>query len=353
MKKLIVLVLCAVLISVSGCHKTPSTTIINNNSEIYEPSETETPIDEDNLPVVTLTEESVDEILECGDVTVTLKGTVSKPDILDGLCTYKAEIINYNEYEQNMTFLFGEYEDLVERNEISKHLYYNDGEQWGYSAYLVNSSMYEEENFTGRWGSIFYNRWGKPLEEKTEVGMTNEEAKVKADEIIERIGLTSFEYYYTNYYDEVLNLTMEGTLGSPFGDQLSVIYTQNLQGVPVLSMGFQREAPHARVTFDYDGVLGVSVAEYTYEVYSQTDNLLTYEEALERFKSTIQGDKECDGLVFDQVKFEYAIIKVYVDGNFETIAVPYWHFYFEGIPGAAVVGVDVLINAIDGSAKRC
>ena len=350
MKKILFILGTAFLLT--ACQKTPSSIIINNNPELYEPMETESAIDVDNLPVVTLTEEAVDEILECGDVTITLKGTVSKPDILNGLCTYKAEIVNYDKYEKNMMFLFGEYEDLVYRHERSRQLMYSDGEQWGYNAYIVNSSLYEEGNTTMRWGSIFYSRGNKPLKEKTKVGMTNGEAKVKADEIIDKIGLTSFEHYSTTYYDEVLNLTMEGTLGSPHGDHLTVLYTQNLQGLPVMSMGFERQVPHARVTFDYDGVLGVSVSEYTYEVYGQMNNLITYEEALEKFKSAMRSDKECDGMVFNQVRFEYAIDKEYIDGKFEIIAVPCWHFYFEGIPGAAVAGVDAIVNAIDGSTKR-
>ena len=351
MRKIIPLILTATVL-LTACHKTPGTTIINNDSDLYAPLETESAIDVDKLPVVTLSEEAVDEVLECGDVTVTLKGTINKPDTLEGLYIYKANIVDYNEYENNMTFLFGEYEDLIHRFEPSKHLGYNAEEQWGYRAYIVNSSLYDENNFTGIWGSIFFFRAGKPLEEKTKVGMTDEEAKIQADEIINKIGLTSFQHYKTIYSEEVLQMTPEGVLGSPFGDKLTVTYAQYLQGIPVLSTCIQREVPHTEVTFDYAGVAGVSIAEYTYEIYSSINQCISYEEALEKFKDTISQDKDSNGLVFDNVKFEYSLTKEYIDGKFEIIAVPCWHFYYEGIPGSAVIGVDVKVNAINGNVTR-
>lgn len=351
MRKIISFILLTLLLF-TACQQTPSITIINNDPELYAPLETESAIDVDNLPVVTLREEAVDEVLECGDVTVTLKGTISKPDTLEGLYIYKADIVDYNEYENNMTFLFGEYEDLIHRLEPSKHLGYFAEEQWGYSAYIVNSSLYDENNFTGIWGSIFFSRGGTPLEEKTKVGMTDEEAKIQADEIINKIGLTSFQHYKTKYSEEVLQMTPEGVLGSPFGDKLTVTYAQYLQGIPVFSVGFQRQVPHAKVTFDYAGVAGVSISEYTYEIYTPIDHCISYEEALEKFKDTISRDKDSDGLVFDNVKFEYSLIKEYINGNFEIIAVPCWHFYYGGISGAAITGVDVKVNAINGNVTR-
>lgn len=349
-KKIIIFILSAMLLT--ACHKTPSTTPIDNTPIIKETIANDSPIDINDLEIIQLSEEEVDEVLQCGDVTVTLKGTITKPDTLEGLYIYKADIVDYNEYENNMTFLFGEYEDLIHRFEPSKHLGYNSEEQWGYRAYIVNSSLYDENNFTGIWGSIFFFRSGKPLEEKTKVGMSDEEAKLQADEIINKIGLTSFQHYKTIYSEEVLQMTPEGVLGSPFGDKLTVTYAQYLQGIPVLSTCIQREVPLVKVTFDYAGVAGVSIAEYTYEIYSSINQCISYEEALEKFKDTISQDKDSNGLVFDNVKFEYSITKEYIDGKFEIIAVPCWHFYYEGIPGAAVIGVDVKVNAINGNVTR-
>ena len=352
MRKTIVIYVLVTMLLLTACHKTPSTTPIDNSPIIKETIATDSPIDINDVEVIQLSEEEVDEVLQCGDVTVTLKGTITKPDTLEGLYIYKADIVDYNEYENNMTFLFGEYEDLIYRDEISKHLKYYDGELWGYSAYIVNSSLYDENNFTGSWGSIYFTRGRRPLEEKTKVDMTNDEAKAQADEIFNKIGVTSFEHYQTAYTEEVLQMTPEGTLGSPFGDTLTVVYAQYLQGIPVLSVGFQRQVPHAKVTFYYEGVLGVSISEYTYEIYAPIDQCISYEEALEKFKDTISRDKDSDGLVFDNVKFEYSLTKEYIDGKFEIIAVPCWHFYYEGIPGAAITGVDVIVNAINGNVTR-
>ena len=363
-KKLILLIVCFSILTTTACQKTPSTTPIDNSNvtketlatdssiNTKETLATDSPVDIKDLEIIKLNEEKVDEVLNCGEVSVTLKGTVSKPDTLEGLYIYKADIVDYNEYEKNMTFLFGEYENLIYREERSKHLKYHDGEQWGYSAYIVNSSLYDEKSFTGSWGSIFFTRERKPLEEKIKVDMTNDEAKAQADEIINRIGVKSFQHYQTIYKEEVLQVTPEGTLGAPHGDTLTVVYAQYLQGIPVFSVDFQRQAPHVNVTFYYEGVLGVSISEYTYEAYAPIERCISYEEALEKFKTAISQDKDCNGLVFDSVKFEYSLIKEYINGNLEIRAVPYWHFYYEGIPGAIVNGVDVKVNAINGRVTR-
>ena len=137
-----------------------------------------------------------------------------------------------------------------------------------------------------------------------------------------------------------------------FGDTLTVYYTQYLQGVPVRGVTFKRQVPHAQVTFDYSGVNYVSISEYTYEVMEYTDKILTYEEALEIFKKTISKDADCDGKVYDKVEFGYVLIKEYINGNFEIIAVPSWQFNFEGIPNAIISGYDVIVNAIDGSVYK-
>lgn len=357
MKKNLTVILFVMVYVLSGCQKTPYNTVNKeydtekNTQAVTENMSTDdTNMDKEPVPV-TLTEESVDEVLECGDVTVVLKGNIIKPDVYEGLCTYKAEIVNYDEYEKSMMFLFGEYEESVFRQK-SGHLVCRYDEQGNNYMRLVNSSMYDENNYTGVWGSIFFTKDGNSLPEKTKVGMTNAEARVKADDIINKIGLTSFEHYSTTYHEEILQEHPDGGMSVPFGDTLTVFYVQSLQGVPVRVAECKRQVPHAQVTFDYSGVNYVSISEYTYEVMEYTDKILTYEEALEIFKKTISKDAECDGKVYDKVEFGYVLTKEYINGNFEIIAVPSWQFNFEGIPNAITSGYDVIVNAIDGSVYK-
>ena len=332
----------------SGCQKTPHTT---ENKESDSSEINETVMDattQERVPeVITLYEESVNETLECGDVTVILKGNISKPDVYEGLCIYKAEIVNYDQYEQSMMFLFGENEDLVYRNERNGYLMCNYGEQC--VATLVNTSIYDERDYTGVWGSIFWWIGGKADTGVLEVEITEEEARVQSDDIINKIGLTSFEYYSSYYYDEVVQMTPEGDMAEPQGDRLTLFYVQHLQGVPVCSITFKREVPQVKVIFDPKGLWSVSVSEYTYEVLEWTEKILSYEDALEIFKENCRNNSEYDGKKLESVKFEYAITKEYINGSFQIFAVPGWRFYFEKIPGATTSGYDVIINATNGN----
>ena len=61
---------------------------------------------------------------------------------------------------------------------------------------------------------------------------------------------------------------------------------------------------------------------------------------------------DSSGVAYNIIKFEYIITKEYVDGKFMILTVPCWHFYYEGIPGAVISGVDVKVNAINGNVTR-
>lgn len=60
-----------------------------------------------------------------------------------------------------------------------------------------------------------------------------EEAKAIADETLSRIGVTELEFDRCLYEEECLQITPEGALSTPLGDDLYVFYVQKLQGVPV------------------------------------------------------------------------------------------------------------------------
>ena len=112
MKGKIILALLGML-CLTACHKTPTTTVINNQKETDSDitiSEQTTLEPEENMVYVTLTEETIKETIVAGDTTVTRDGVIIKPDRLDGLYQYIAYETDYSEYEKNMMFLFGEHE---------------------------------------------------------------------------------------------------------------------------------------------------------------------------------------------------------------------------------------------------
>lgn len=341
MKKQFMLGLIIMTSLLTACQKTPSTLIVNNE-EISINSTDKNTVNYEKIPMVTMLNEDIDETLYLGDVTVTLNGTKSKPNTLEGLWIYTAEIIDYTEYEGNMLFLFGEYKEQVNRDFVN-HLSVRADD--GYSADIVNSNLYDENDFAGAWGMLwFYEQRELVSEEEIVVNMTNEEAKIKADEIINQIGATSFEYDSCKYNKDVLQITPEGTLSSPTGDTITVNYIQKIQGVPLRSTLLNnRTIPNATVWFDSKGVSSVMITEYECKEYGQIEDLLTFEEALEKFKGEVGRDNLYNGAVYDNIKFEYAITKEYIDGKFLTLAVPCWHFYSVG-----ELDIDIIINCMNG-----
>lgn len=341
MKKSLISIYVIIMLIISGCYNTPSTAIINNEEISIKPIEKNSVAHED-VTLVTMLNEKVNEIINHGDVTVTLNGSINKPNTLERLCIYRAEIIDYNQYEENMLFLFGEYKDQVTRD-VLNHLSVRADD--GYSADIINSCLYDENNFTGQWGMLwFYEERKFVSEEEITVNMTNGEAKIKANEVVNQIGATAFEYDSCKYNKEVLQITPEGTLSSPMGDTISVNFVQKIQGVPLRSTLINnRRIPGMLVWFDSSGVTSVMITEYKCEVYGEIENLLSYEEALEKFIEKVSKDKKYNGVTFDSIKFEYTIINEYVEGKFMILAVPCWHFYC-----TEELDKDVIVNCTNG-----
>lgn len=341
MKKSLIFIYVIIMLIMSGCYNTPSTTLINNEEISIKPIDKDSGAFED-VVVVTMLDESINDILNLENVTVTLNGSINKPNTLEGLCIYTAELIDYSQYEENMYFLFGEYKDQVVRD-VLNHLSVRADD--GYSATIVNSCLYDENNFTGQWGMLwFYEERKFVSEEEISVNMTNDEAKIKANEVVNQIGATAFEYDSCKYNKEVLQITPEGTLSTPMGDTISVNYIQKIQGVPLrYTLLNNRTTPGMTVWIDSSGITSVMITEYECEVYGQTEDLLTYEEALEIFIEKVSKDNKYNGVEYDSIKFEYTITKEYVNGKFMILAVPCWHFYCTGESG-----FDVVVNCING-----
>lgn len=344
MKKKLIIILLTIITLLSACQKTPTTTVVNNSTTEIQPIETESPIDVDNLTIVTMMDEEVSEVIELGDVTVTLNGTIRKPSTTEGLYIYSAEVIDYSEYESKMGFLFGEYEELIE----DRDKLYVTAED-GYLAYVVNTSEYNEKDYAP-WGQIHFLNHRKPVsEEEQKVNMTNEEAIAKADETLSRIGVTEFEVSKCEYVEYVLQMTPEGSLSASLGDSIEIYYNQLIQGIPLSSCSIEgRTPPFARVSFYSRGYLDVWISEYDYEPYTPVEECLTYDEALEKFNAYVAKNSKFNGMTYDLIKFEYLITKEYINGNFVTLAVPCWHFYAATINGKANVE-DVIINCINGN----
>ena len=341
MKKNIIPSVLAVIFIFSACHQTPYTTVVNDTHPGKNTIQTECQVDLDNPTEITITDYELSEILKLGNINVTLRGVVRKPNSYEGLCVYFADVINYNEYESNMTFLFGEYEAVMYRN--GKQLTASSGEKLGYRAYIVNSSLHDEKNFTGVWGSIAYIKVTTPLEdEERRVNMTNDEARIKSDEILNKIGVDNFCFESCRYYEEIVN---EGF--SPMGDELTVKYIQKIQGIPLESTLIEgRCNPFVSVKFDSKGVRSVGISEYKMELCTAIDECLTYEEAFEKFEKYVSRNSLYDGVLFDEIAFEYTIVKEYIDGKFVTMAIPHWHFYVSSVYYNVN---DIFVNCIDGT----
>ena len=345
MRKIIVkfvLVLCCL----TACHKTPTTTIINNQKETDSDitiSEQTTLEPEENMVYITLTEETIKDTIVAGDTTVTIDGVIIKPDRLDGLYQYIAYETDYSEYEKNMMFLFGEHEKDAYRDERSKRIIAKYGENQ--YARIINSRA--TNTFSGHMGAIWYSfNFGPVSESERKVNMTLEEATTKADEIMSRIGIQDLMFYKSVYHEEILLTEVYGDDICPMGDTIGVHYVQQLQGVPVLHSNHDRYLdPVSYVRFHSKGIEAVGVVEYRYERIRRIDQCVSYEQALEGFRKYISKNEKYTNVPFTEVSFEYALWKESVNGSRVLVAKPCWAFkVHEDVFGY----VDIYVDAETG-----
>ena len=328
MKGKIILALLGML-CLTACHKTPTTTVINNHNDISNDiiSEQTTLEPEENMIHIEISEEEIKETITCGNVTVNIDGMLYYPDRVDGLYEYLASETDYSEYEKNMMFLFGEYEDEAHVHELTRHIIAHiSGNR---TATIVNTRKYDIDNFTGQMGTIAFDIWLKPVTEaERKVDMTFEDAINEADGILERIGINNFVFWDCKYNKEVLLTDIYGEDACYYGDTISVKYYQELQGVSVRTMVDDRYvAPGLSVAFDSKGAKCVSISEYKYDRIRRIEQCLTYEEALNVFSDYISKNEEYDSITFTEISFEYGMVKSGKKGEF--VVVPLWVFRTE------------------------
>ena len=347
MRKIIVIFM-MILCCLTACHKTPTTTVINNQKETDSDiiiSEQTTLEPEENMVYVTLTEETIKETVVAGNTMVTIDGVIIKPDRLDGLYQYVAYETDYSEYEKNMMFLFGEHEKDARKDERSKQIIADMGNNQ--YAYIVNSRLYDVNKFNGDMGAIWYSfNFGPVSESERKVNMTLEDATTKANEIMSRVGMQEIMYHKRVYHEEILLNEVYGDDICPMGDTIGVHYVQQLQGIPVLSSNNERYLnPVSFVRFHSKGVNAVSIIEYQYERIRRIDQCISYEQALEGFCKYIAENEAYNSVPFAEVSFEYALWKKSINGSSVMVAKPCWAFkVHEDVFGY----VDIYVDAETG-----
>ena len=332
----------------TACHKTPTTTVINNQKETDSDiiiSEQNTLEPEENMVYVTLTEETIKGTVAAGNTTATIDGVIIKPDRLDGLYQYIAYETDYSEYEKNMMFLFGEHEKDAYRDEITKHIVTKYGEHLYGS--IINSRLYDVNKYIGIRGDICYSvDFGPVSESERKVNMTLEEAATKADEIMSKVGVKDIVYYNSEYHEEILLTEVYGDDICPMGDTIGVHYVQQLQGIPVLhSNNVKYRNPVSYVSFHSKGIQSVGVVEYQYERIRRIDQCVSYEQALEGFRKYIAENEEYNSATFTEVLFEYVIWKESVNGSRVLVTKPCWAFK---VYKNAYVYADIFVDAETG-----
>ena len=317
------------MLCLTACHKTPTTTVINNHNDISNDiiSEQTTLEPEENMIHIEISEEEIKETITCGNVTVSIEGMLYYPDRVDGLYEYLASETDYSEYEKNMMFLFGEYEDEAHVHELTRHIVANiDGNR---TASIINSRKYDVDNYTGIMGTIAFGIWLKPVTEaERKVNMASEDAINEADEILERIGINNFDFWECKYNKEILLTDIYEEDACYYGDTISVKYYQELQGVSVRTMVDDRYvAPGLSVAFDSKGVNTVSISEYKYDRIGRIEQCITYEEAMNVFSEYISQNEEYASVVFTEISFEYGMLSSGKKGEF--VVIPLWVFRTE------------------------
>lgn len=335
MKKKIMIFILVTFGVFSGCQKTPTYTVINNNKENYTSGNiegdviTEDEITEswEDMNVVSITTDKINESFQVGNKTITFNGGISIPDRTDGLYTYKAIKTSYDEYFENMSFLFGEYEDEAY---VPTDFFTGKSEtgvlevrsEDGYHASIQNSRAEDIEVRYPPSSIHFSVIWdGRVSDSEVPVNITYEEAKEKADEIIDRIGVNNFEFHEFVYGH---NPVFEGNY--PLMDILSVRYRQCLQGIPVISYYGHHDECGILIFFVSRGLDSVWISEYSFERIARNSQCLTYKEALESFKKYIDSCDYYEDALFSDISFQYVVKEEYVDGEKIRLVIPCYKF---------------------------
>lgn len=350
MKKKIIFIISVFSLFV-GCQKTPTTTVIKDAHFDDEVLENETTESWEKMVTANIYTENVNETFMVGNKTITFKGKKVLPDRTDGLYTYKAVNTSYDEYFNNMDFLFGEY-----INDMYVPVDYFTGElEIGTKSVkcdnnllihmsIQNSRANGKDVMTSASKVYFWVDWNPRIaDSEVPVNMTNDEAKKEADEIIDKIGVTGFEFEKCVYGH---NPVSEGN--EPRMDDITVVYRQHLQGIPVETYYSNNSQCQTAVTFVSRGISRVYIIEYAYEKIAKNSQCITYEEALECFKNYVNSCDYYDGAIFTEISFQYVIKVSYVDGENVRMVIPCYKFDTLLDPVLNNMYPDVYVDARDG-----
>lgn len=338
----------------SGCQKTPSTEVVfkdetSSAEDYFEEVVTEEgtlePIE--NMTVVNLNITEINETFQIGDKTITFSGTLSIPDKTDGLYLYNVTETSYDDYFNNMDFLFGDNErqvDIEDENHKYAFSYIDVGNNIRCSEIYNQRGYVDGPNMEQVRDCGYSGNWDPRVKDEDVVNnMTFDEAKKQADEIINRIGVKSFKFekcFYWHY--EVF----EGNY--PFMDEVQVIYRQYLQGVPVKTYYGEVEGCGTFVSFVSKGLGWIRIAEYEFERILRYDKCLTYEEAYKCFEEYVDSCDYYHDAIFTDISFQYVLMSKWVEGEKQVRAVPFYKFDALLEPALNNYYPDIYVDATNG-----
>lgn len=313
MKNRLSLLLIVVIVLVTGCRPTPSTTLINNNLN----DEHQTiGADEGEPREVTLNTVEINDTIELEDRTVTISGQAIVPDSYEGLYSYNFTQVD-DSYEEEMMFLFGEYEQYAQIYETPLP----DG-------IIVRRVEVNLEN-DGYWAAIYYGDYFERFqdviwsEEDAYITMSHEESLEKANEIGKRIGVPE-EYIYTETVEEEAYMYTES--GTPLwqSEFRDLKYYTYLQNIPLkIESENCFEIPCFSVEFFSQGVKCVSFYEATYEKGYLLENILTLDDVVGILQNKLALSNFDEINTITQIEFAYGGKNQTDDGKYEVV--PFWY----------------------------
>ena len=329
-RKYILLII--VILFATGCRQTPSTTLINNNLN----DEHQTiGADEGEPREVTLNTVEINDTIELEDRTVTISGQAIVPDSYEGLYSYNFTQVD-DSYEEEMMFLFGEYEQYAKVFEVPLP-------ELGITIRSIEAKLDED----GYWAEINYGNYFVRYqdviwtEEDAYITMSYEESLEKANEIGKRIGVPE-EYIYTETIEEKAYMYMDE--GTPLwqSEFRELNYYTYLQNMPLkIKAENCHVIPCYSVVFYSQGLKSVLFDVATYEKGYLLDNILTLDDVMEILQSKLALSNYDAVNTITKIEFAYGGKDQTSDGNYEVV--PFWYI--------TTNGREIIIDAITGKVE--
>lgn len=396
MKKIVFIVF--ILVVLTGCNKTPPTTIDNgivrgqsinerkisdimysgNEPETTIPSETDKPVhnNEETSEYIAQSEQALETTVEQetssnsetedqkqdtkvvasnesinyqhtnitktlsnSENTVYVNADVNYPAQYTGYSIYNAVLTDYSTYKNNMKSLFGSYETYAVTDDFGRIIVNIEGEYEASIGYLE----------MGR--GIAFSK--VIMSGSASTALSDSEAKSQADSILNSIGVEGFSY-------SSINTGSDQMAGEIIPEEKQVIYNQLLDGVPVKSFIYNSnnqdeyifDATMAMVTLDSVGVCNVRVIQYDFNKKEDIDKCLNLDEALAVLQNSLSNTNLNIYTPITEIDFEYSL---QFGNNGEITAVPCWRFCVDVSQlatmsdGGNYYCNDIVMNAVTGN----